>query len=161
MTEPDVAVRRRHLPHWSQAGATYFVTFRLRAAPLTASEVIRVRDHIAAGDGRFYSLTAAVVMPDHVHLLLTPLPGYDLSRVMKGVKGVSAKRLNEPRGTAGPVWQDESWDRIVRDVEELEEKLGYVVNNPVKAELVAALRDYVGLWVNPKLGQAEMPVPPI
>ena len=49
------------------------------------------------------------------------------------------------RGTQGSnLWQDESWDRIVRDQAELEEKLNYMVENPVKKELVADGWDYDG-----------------
>jgi hypothetical protein len=40
------------------------------------------------------------------------------------------------------VWQDESYDRIIRDDQELEEKLLYMYNNPVKAGLVADPADY-------------------
>ena len=159
MNEWEVVVRRRHLPHWTLTGSDYFVTFCLLRGELAPSERGLVVDHLRSGHERFYDLHAAVVMPDHVHLLLTPGDGYPLPRVMKGVKGVSAKRLNEWRGTAGTVWQDESWDRIVHDADEFSEKLGYVENNPVRAGLVAAPADYPWLWINPALGQAEMPVP--
>lgn len=160
MPDRNVVTRRRHLPHWTLADSTDFVTFRLLRGELTPTERRTVRDHITAGHGRYYDLAAAVVMPDHVHLLLAPHAGYELSRVMKGIKGVSAKRLNEARGTSGPVWQDESWDRIVRDAAEFDEKLAYMLNNPVKAGLFEDGMRYGGWWCCPDLGQAEMPVPP-
>jgi len=92
--------------------------------------------------GKYYLLAAVVVMPDHVHLLLRPLPGIELSRIMKGIKGVSARLINQARQTAGQVWQDESWDRIVRDYAEFEEKLTYMADNPIKAGLVRALEEW-------------------
>ena len=89
-------------------------------------------------------------MPDHVHLLLQPMPGVSLSRIMKGIKGVSSKRLNDLRGTRGPLWQDESWDRIVRDEEEFIEKLNYMLNNPMKSGLCDDGWTYEGWYFNPE-----------
>ena len=98
----------------------------------------------------FYDLAAVMVMPDHSHLILKPRSEYGLSRIMKGIKGVSARRVNEIRGTAGSVWHDESWDRILRDVSEFEEKLQYVIDNPVKAGLAASGEAYDGWYFNPE-----------
>jgi REP element-mobilizing transposase RayT len=88
-------------------------------------------------------------MPDHVHLLFKPADGFSLSRIMKGVKGASSKRLNEQRGTRGSLWQDESWDRIIRDEAEFDEKLNYMLNNPVKAGLCEDAWEYAGWYYNP------------
>ncbi len=85
-------------------------------------------------------------MPDHCHLLLRPFEAYSLSRIMKGIKGGSARRLNQWCGVSGRVWQDESWDRVVRDWGEFEEKLRYVVENPVRAGLVARPEDYQAMY---------------
>jgi putative transposase len=137
MPDEDLKIKRRNLPHWRVPGAAYFVTFRVASGELTRAERDVVFRHIRSGDGRFYRLLAVVVMPDHVHILLEPLTGYDLSRISKGIKGVSAKLINDLRGSRGSVWQDESWDRIMRDDAELQEKLGYMLNNPVKRELVS------------------------
>src|SRR5690349_18121883 len=111
--DPDLTIWRRRLPHWQLAGATYFVTFRLSRGHLTMPEGMLVLAHIRAGDERFYELIAALVMADHVHILIMPLQGFDLSRIMKGMKGVSAKIINDARGVRGNLWQDESFDRIV------------------------------------------------
>lgn len=108
VNDPTVYIRRRRLPHWTLGGAVCFVTFRLRVGCLNPAERMIVRDHVLSGDGRFYRLIAVVVMPDHVHLLLQPASGYTLSRVMHGLKGVSARLVNAARGTTGPLWQDES-----------------------------------------------------
>ena len=153
MPDDEVRVRRRRLPHWTLAGGTYFLTFRLRALPLDATERVLVRDHIVGGHTRYYDLAAVVVMPDHVHALLAPAAGVALPRVMQGIKGASARRLNEARGTTGPVWQAESFDRIVRGADEFAEKLGYMFNNPAKAGLVADGMGYDGWWCRPDLGQ--------
>jgi REP element-mobilizing transposase RayT len=149
MNEPQLAITRRRLPHWTLDGSIYFVTFRLMAGQLSSAEVRLVREHMCGGNGQFYRLAAAVVMPDHAHLLLEPMEGFTLSRIMKGIKGGSSKRLNDQRGTRGSLWQDESWDRIVRHEAEFHEKLNYMLNNPVKASLCEDGWEYAGWYYNP------------
>jgi len=90
-------------------------------------------------------------MPDHVHLMFKPTvvesdAEYSLSKILQGVKGFSAWGVNKYRGTNGALWQDESFDRIVRDYDEFLEKWNYIRNNPVKAELCNAPEDYPFLW---------------
>jgi putative transposase len=148
MSGPELNIRRRRLPHWTLDGSTYFVTFRLKSGQLSSAEIRLVLGHIRAGADRFYQLAAAVVMPDHVHLLLKPLPGFTLSRIMKGTKGVSAYLVNKHRGARGSLWQDESWDRIVRDEHEFDEKLNYMLNNPVAAGLCEDGWCYEGWFFN-------------
>lgn len=145
--DEGVMRRYRHWPHWTMAGATYFVTFRSYCGEFTMAERLVVLDHIKGGAGRFYDLLAGVVMPDHVHILIQPLQSYSLSRIMKGVKGVSARLINQLRDARGVVWEEESFDRIVRDENEFEEKMAYIVNNAAKRELVADPWDYAALYV--------------
>jgi REP element-mobilizing transposase RayT len=146
--DPHLTISHRRLPHWQLAGATYFITFRMHRGELTMAERLTVLSHVRAGDGRFYSLIAAVVMPDHVHLLFTPFPGFDLSRITKGIKGASARLVNAVREKRGNLWQDESFDRIVRNQAELDEKLNYIYTNPVRAELVEDPSEYPATYVN-------------
>jgi putative transposase len=144
MGEKGLRITRRHLPHWRIEGATYFITFRTRQLVLTPEEQRLVLAHIKEGNKLHYSLAAAVVMPDHVHMILTPNVGCKLDRIMKGIKGPSARKINMLRGTSGSVWQDESFDRIVRDQDEFEEKVRYMFNNPVKNGLTDDTWNYHG-----------------
>ncbi|HSV13791.1 MAG TPA: transposase [Tepidisphaeraceae bacterium] len=145
-------IHRRRLPHWELKGSTYFLTFRVARGELTMPQRLIVLQHIRSGDGKFYDLLAAVLMPDHGHAILTPRDNVELSRIMKGIKGVSAKLVNDSRGTRGQLWQDESFDRIIRDQAELDEKLNYVITNPVRAELVVDPWAYEALYINPNAG---------
>ncbi len=122
------------------------MTFRTSKGMLSVDEQGAVLKHVKKGDGEFYDLTAAVVMPDHVHLLLTPKEEYTLSRIMKGIKGGSARRINTMRHHSGRVWQHESYDRIVRDEDELLEKVEYLFNNPLKAGLTDDPLNYPGSY---------------
>jgi len=151
MSDGKLTIKRRNLPHWTIDGSTYYVTFHLLAGELTKSERAIVLNHIKQSHRRFYQLAAVAVMPDHVHLVLRPLAEYALSRIMKGIKGVSSHLINQARGTTGSLWQDESWDRIVRDPEQFEEKLHYMWENPFKAELVQPGELWDGWWSDPEI----------
>ena len=74
-------------------------------------------------------------MPDHVHVILSPNNGRKISDIMKGIKGVSSRDINRLRGVRGALWQGESWDRILRDEGEFQEKLKYMLMNPVEEGL--------------------------
>jgi REP element-mobilizing transposase RayT len=63
-------------------------------------------------------------------------PRWDLPKVMQGIKGYTAWRINELRGTRGQAfWQDESYDHWSRDEDEMFRIIEYIENNPVKAGL--------------------------
>ena len=87
-------------------------------------------------------------MPDHVHILLIPKENYTLSRIMKGIKGVSARKLNVKNKTFGSIWQNEYYDRIIRSEKDLLEKLNYMFYNPVKKKLVSNPLNYYGWYLN-------------
>ncbi len=76
-----------------------------------------------------------VVMPNHVHVLLTPMSGYELEEILQAVKSYTSKRINERTGNEGPLWQRESYDHIVRDAGQLGAFQKYIRNNPTKAGL--------------------------
>ena len=136
MAEPKLTRTRRNLPHWALPGSTYFITSRIKRGEMIHAERAIVLDHLLAGDEKFYRLIAAVVMPDHVHLILRPKEGYTLSRILQGIKGVSARLVNLSRNTSGTFWQDEYHDRIMRSESEVLEKARYMLDNPMRAGIV-------------------------
>lgn len=148
--EGDVAimsplkVTERHLPHWSVEGATYYITFCLKSGSLSDQDLEIVLTQVKSGHGKFYELTAVCVMPDHVHLILCPRQSRSVSEITRGIKGVSSRKINQARGTRGALWQEESWDRILRSEEELYEKLNYMLMNPMKANLASDPWSYKG-----------------
>ena len=72
-------------------------------------------------------------MPDHVHLILTPLIDerrgemFSLIRIMQSIKGSSARAINQRLRRNGPVWQEESFDHVLRSSEGLDAKIEYVL----------------------------------
>jgi len=97
-------------------------------------------------------------MPDHVHLLLSPLRDedgwpYRLVDIMQCLKGATAHRINKLLERSGPVWEEESFDHVLRSDESLREKAEYIRENPVRAGLVREAEDYRWLWGGPESSQ--------
>ena len=143
----ELKITQRHLPHWQLTGSFYFVTFRVRNGKLSNGEKKLVLRHIISGNDKFYDLYAAVIMPDHVHIILRPHEDYSLGRIMQGIKGPTPREINKMRKRTGPFWQTESFDRIIRDDDEFLEKANYIIGNPVKSGLAEEPSEYSFLYV--------------
>jgi REP element-mobilizing transposase RayT len=95
----------------------------------------------SARELKHYTLHAFVVMPNHVHLLLTakvPLP-----LLTKSLKGITARRANAMLDSTGkPFWQEESYDHEVRHEREFASIRRYIEENPVRAGLVGQAGEY-------------------
>jgi REP element-mobilizing transposase RayT len=100
---------RRKPPHYQPAGRRLFITFRKNNQdPFPPQARDAVLQHCLHDHGKRYELHAAVVMPEHVHLLLTPLRDekgwpYGLPAILKSLKGTSARSVNRLLGSSGPV----------------------------------------------------------
>ena len=93
-------------------------------------------------DGERYRLSAWVVMPNHVHLLLTPQDGWPLSRIVKDMKSFTSREANKLLGRRGQFWMEDYFDRYVRDAKHFANAIAYIENNPVKAGLVETAREW-------------------
>ena len=90
-------------------------------------------------------------MPDHVHLIFSPLKDKDgnpfgLAEIMNGIKGASSHSINKALNRGGPVWQFESFDHVLRSDEKIASKVQYICDNPVRKGLVNQVNDYPWLW---------------
>jgi len=100
-----------------------------------------VRDAMVYRAGREYELHAWVVMPNHVHMLVTPLRG--LPEIMHSLKRFTAREANRVLGLTGRAfWEDESYDRLVRNDVEFGRIAGYVEMNPVQAGLCRSAEEF-------------------
>ena len=88
-------------------------------------------------DGERYALGDFVVMPNHLHILVTPAPEHELSDIVRSWKTYTARQINALLGRAGAFWQAETYDHIVRSEEQLAHYRRYIAANPVKANLRA------------------------
>jgi len=186
---------RGNLPHWTQDGVIYFITFRLAdSIPKTAMDewsgrrsewlmsrgmtpqafdfeklsenerkeyrrrfgqkfhemlddclgdcLLRksanakmVADAMEFFEGERYWLGDYVVMPNHVHLLISPYADFKLKKIMQSLKSHTAKKINKLQGKSGQLWQRESYDHIVRSENQLLFYEQYIQENSDKAKL--------------------------
>jgi REP element-mobilizing transposase RayT len=92
--------------------------------------------------GERYALSAWCVMPNHVHAVVTPFSGHTFSKVLHSWKSYSAHKINKCLERRGHVWQQESFDHLVRHESAFEQFVAYIENNPV----VAGLCDVPEFW---------------
>jgi putative DNA methylase len=108
--------------------------------PAVAEMIVDAIRHNASALAH-YTLHAFVVMPNHVHLLVTPTVA--LAKLTKSLKGITAKRGNAMLGLTGkPFWQEESYDHLVRNEREFEGIRNYIEENPIRAGLVNQASEY-------------------
>ncbi len=180
---PDlpITVYHRHLPHWRQDGATYFVTFRLAdALPQEKLQLLKrmreewerthppprseedwkaharemtnsaerwldegygachfrerrwcddLRDRLHHFQDQRYLLACSVIMPNHCHVVIQPNAGHELEDLLGAMKGVTARHINSELQSKGAIWEEECYDRIVRDDEHLWRVIQYIGRN--------------------------------
>ena len=83
----------------------------------------------------WYQLASFVVMPNHVHVLFRPLGEQTLSGIVKSWKGFTAREINKRIGKSGKLWQDQYWDRLIRNEQHFFRVAEYIRENPSKAKL--------------------------
>jgi putative transposase len=113
-------------------------------------------------EGKVYRLDAFSIMPNHVHAVIKPLAigppeiettlwerrgvedlqYHSLAKIMQSLKGYTALQANRYLGREGEFWEHESYDHWIRDLDERQRTIAYVLNNPLKAGLVKNWRDW-------------------
>jgi len=114
-----------------------------------------VADTLHFYDRRNYDLYAFSIMSNHVHLVFRHnVENYDVdfpvTGTMQSIKSFSGKECNKLLKRNGKFWQAESFDRFIRDEEELERVILYTLYNPVKANLVKNWRDWPFTYCKPE-----------
>ncbi len=117
-------------------------------------------------DARAYEMLTYCIMPNHVHLIFSigsasavPLPNHPLegqtpyvvTNILASIKKHSASKANKLLKRSGTFWQDETFDHVILDGEELEKAIWYVLCNPVKARLVNDWKEWRWSYVKPGL----------
>ena len=153
---------RKSLPHLEKAGCSYFVTFCLHEARLSgnqdaladferitgASEPLGggsvgilenreiaeiVEETLLHFQGERYILSAWCVMPDHVHVVVTPLDGRGLASILHSWKSFTANEINKLLKRQGEIRHPEYYDHLIRDENDFRRCLEYTYYNPEKA----------------------------
>ena len=86
-------------------------------------------------DGIRYEMHSWVIMPNHVHILLSMKEGMKLEKVVATWKNYTATRINRVLGLQGQFWQKDYFDRMIRDWEHFSRVARYIRKNPVKAKI--------------------------
>ena len=127
------------LRHRASPGWTYFVTTKTweNRELFRVTEVADIVVHciLTYWDQGAYSLHEFVVMPNHLHLLLTPGESTSLEKAVQLIKGGSSRQIHRQRGHKMEIWQPGFHDWTVRDSEDYGARVEYIRMNPVRAHL--------------------------
>ncbi|MBK6627247.1 MAG: transposase [Flavobacteriales bacterium] len=80
-------------------------------------------------DGERYQLGTMAIAGNHIHVLVVPYPGYDLSVIMHSWKSYTAKAINKLIGRTGTFWQEECFDHVVRSADHLTKYERYIMRH--------------------------------
>ena len=125
-----------------------------------------VKEAMHYRDSKEYDLFAYCIMSNHVHLVFEHLMGqpvnllkekkFPITAIMQELKRYTAYECNKILNRSGPFWQSESFDRVIRDQDELENTIRYTLNNPVKAGLVQQWEDWPYNYCKPEFRENFM-----
>jgi putative transposase len=147
--------------HRTAPGSSYFVTTKCwqsrsifqipENAQILIDTLVHYRDR---GD---YLLHELVIMPDHLHLLLTPSNQTTLEKAIQLLKGRSSHRIHATREHKMPVWQSGFHDWTIRDADDWQSKADYIRTNTVRAKLAARPEDWQFSSASVKFSLDPMP----
>ena len=101
-----------------------------------------VQNSLLKFDGTRYRLFAWVVMPNHVHSLLTRFANYELKDIQHSLKSYTAHEANKLLQRKGQFWMEDYFDRYMRNQAHFRKTGQYIENNPVKARLCEKPSDW-------------------
>ena len=148
----NFSIWRGRLPHWIASDVTYFVTFRSRR-PLTAEERSLLLRQLIKPDGSRWDLLIVCVLPEKTDLIFRVCDApsgvpYELAQIVEKAKSRTAKHILKKSGERFSPFYAESFDRILRDEAELEERWQEIFDAPVNMELADDPEEYDALWVS-------------
>jgi putative transposase len=127
--------------HRTAPGSSYFVTTKCwqgrHLLQLPEIAIILVRTLLHYREQNAYLLHEFVVMPNHIHVLLTPAVNTSLERAVQFIKGGGSHAIHKERGHKMEVWQEGFYDWTIRDAIDWNSKVEYIRLNPVRANLVS------------------------
>jgi putative transposase len=156
----DSAYYRQYLPHYRSPGSIYHCRFS-NDKDGTCSSFAEdwmftiVEESILTRHKIDCLIHAYIVMPDHTHAVIQPLPKinvpsswcelqafHQLESIIGRIKGRSGRLINKRNGKLGMLWQSESYDRTIRNARDLEETIDYVHHNSIRWKLVESPEQY-------------------
>ncbi len=147
----NFSIWRGRLPHWRADDVTYYATFR-HSRSLIDWERSLLLQALIRPEGRKWDLLVVCVLPDVTELVFTMREAptgeaFELSTIVEKAKAKVGRAIVKKTGERFPPFYGESYDRIIRDAAELEERLQAIYKSPEDAELVEDGSDYEDMWV--------------
>jgi len=149
LKEPDDSAKRRKLEAWLDSGHGECWLQRRGLAEL-------IEKILLEGDGRDYRMQAWAIMPNHVHLVVD-VWDVPLVKLINGWKGKSSRLANALLRRSGKFWQEDYYDTLIRDETHLKRAIRYTEQNPVKAFLANAAREWP--WSSARLRDEHQRLP--
>ena len=139
-------------------GYSYFLTMVTHGRkPLLVENIALLRYAFSLSKKKYdYRIDAIVVLPDHLHMIITPKISTEYSQIISSIKrsfvyGLDKQIKEEAkseishskhrRSHAG-IWQERFYEHTIRDEKDWLEKMEYIQYNPVKHELVEGIKDW-------------------
>lgn len=149
----------RDLAHSSHD--TYFLTFRcaggntiLRSDRMALLFIRTIQEYRAQGKLQIHEF---VIMPDHVHLLMSPGVETSLERAVQFIKGGFSYRAGKELGFKREIWQRGYVDHRIRDVRDYDHHREYIWSNPVRARLCELASAFAYSSANPDCSMDSEP----
>jgi len=149
------------LHHRIVPGCTFFVTtksaqsaalFQVHAA---ADIIVAILQHYREAEA--YQLHAFVLMPNHLHVLLTPSRTTSIEKAMQLIKGASSHEIHKHLGTRMEIWQSGFHEATIRDASDYLSKIRYIHQNPVAAGLAPSPEEWA--WSSASARYSLDPIP--
>jgi Rad3-related DNA helicase/REP element-mobilizing transposase RayT len=150
ITERDEIIRRREealcplnprelerLQHLHSEKIEHFLDSAHGSCVLKNPEIASlVSESLQHFDGQRFDLLGWCIMPNHVHAVIRPFPGFELPAILHTWKSRTAKLINQKLGRQGEFWQAEYFDHLIRSDADLIRSIDYVWSNPDAAKLI-------------------------
>jgi REP element-mobilizing transposase RayT len=143
---------KKTLPKLEVKGGTYFITFNTyERLELNNQAKKLVLDCCLYFHEKRYFLYTAVIMHDHVHLLMKPYPKsndeyWSIGSILHSIKSYSAKQIPQVMKHIGKLWQDGRYDILIKNHQHFLNTWEYIKQNPVKAKYTDTVDNYPFLW---------------
>ncbi|UFH58073.1 REP-associated tyrosine transposase [Sulfurovum mangrovi] len=141
-----------------QDGFSYFITMvTYKRKPILIENINLLRDSFERSKQHYdYHIDAIVILPDHIHMIITPKNAQEYSKIIAHIKrsfvyGIGSNLRNQSklattpsqhkRGHAG-IWQERFYEQTIRGEKDWLEKINYMKNNPVKHGHVDNIKDW-------------------
>jgi len=122
-----------------------------------------VKEALHFRDNKEYDLYAFCIMSNHVHLVFRDLYSnqedqkieetFAVTKILQGLKSYTGLMANRELNRTGSFWHEESYDRLIRNADELNNTIQYTLNNPVNINLVKDWRDWLHSYCKPEFAK--------